>query len=168
MILIIFGIVGAISMAWQIIEPSSVAKWVMFILLGVLLGFFGLLFGGLIAAGIGYFPAQNFTEDKTISLVALQDNSTIYGSFFLGSGSINQEQKYFYMKKVGSGFKQDSISADDVIVFEDDSEPRLVTYESDFVNPWWFIIGLPSQSKDSEIHIPEGSILKDYKIDLQN
>lgn len=167
MIFILCGAVYAIYAAYTLIAPSSAGDWVELCFLGTLSIVMGALAGSGFALGVGYFPAQTFMVEDTVHLAALRDNSTVRGSFFLGSGSIGQEQRYFYMRKVGDGFKQDSIAASEAIVYEQDGEPRIVTYQSDFVNPMWYVIGLPSKSKDADIYVPVGSIVQNYHIDLQ-
>lgn len=75
-------------------------------------------------------------------LVALKDNITTEGSFFLGSGRVEGEMYYFYMaKESDGGFTAHKVYADDHCrVYEDSGTPYVkFTYHRSFAEPWLVI-----------------------------
>ena len=125
-------------------------------------------FGAIPALLIGLFIPSYAKLESSVPLATLQDNRGIQGSFFLGTGSIDSEPVYFYIKALpNGGFQQDSIPAEHVVVFQDDTQPRLITYQTWAKTEWLMWLGLPGGSYESEIHVPPGSITSAYKVDAE-
>lgn len=137
------------------------------------LGLFGALTGGvvgcIVAIIIGFLQPGHFIPESKTPLVALQDNTTSRGSFFLGSGSIQGEMRYFYFRQEGVGYKAESKPAYSSLIVEDEEKaPYLVEYHWRFINPNAWKWGLePNTTRDDEFHIPKGSILRNYTLDLK-
>lgn len=86
---------------------------------------------------VGLIPGRVVEIRKEI--VALQDNMTIEGSFFLGSGYIEGELYYFYMeKKADGGYTAQKVYADShCTIYEDSSTPYVkFTHHRGFAEPW--------------------------------
>jgi len=139
-------------------DPAGPA---MFIFVGVMLG---LLIGVL----AGNFIPKYKVVSNTVKIVSLRNGDGITGSFFLGSGSIGSEQYYFYYKKVGNGYQQGKLMADDkVTVFEEerkDGEIRI--YVSNFVSKSYFWVAFPVCMFEPkyEFHIPNGSLKMNFTL----
>lgn len=127
-----------------------------------LLLFFGLLFMFLFfAAFITIESTDNWTHYETI--VSLKDSSNISGSFFLGTGSIDQKQYYVaYVTTTNQGntFKQIKIPVNKTIIEENNNQtPRIVSK--------WKISGYISKTKTHthfKIIVPKNTIIKQFKI----
>ena len=122
-------------------------------------------------------PANMIEKTETYNLVCLQDNNTISGNFFIGSGTINGTSMYsfYYQSDIDPitnkpMYKRMNIETyrDISITYTDDS-PRIVKYEwikSDkFINHFAFDLAVPNDSY--VFYIPDGSILNEYKLDAQ-
>lgn len=105
-----------------------------------------------------------------IELAALKDENVLKGSFFLGSGSIGEELYYYYYGKCGDRcYKFDKIRAKDVLVFEDATDRPVIQWKEEKLSgKTCFLAGVcDGERLPTEIHIPEGSILFDFEINLQ-
>lgn len=137
-------------------------------LMGLPFGIFGLIPMVILSGVIHTYNADEEYIRERIEMVAINDNVTSSGQFFLGSGSIDSEMSYFYMTKEERGYKIDKVSGSDVYIVEDNGKtPVIEKYDWRFKNKkleYWF----PNWgSGDTIITIPENSILHNYKIDLQ-
>jgi hypothetical protein len=94
-------------------------------------------------------------EDTDI--YALQDNLTTEGSFFLGSGHIDDELKYFYVKETDADDSYIRYTTDRCHI-----ERQNYTFNNDFVAA----IAIPMSDRYI-FHIPDGSILNNYAVDLK-
>lgn len=100
------------------------------------------------------------------AIYSLSDTSVSEGGFLLGSGYVDEELKYRYFVKSGSGLKFNEVSADSVVIAFDD-EPRLVKYENKFKNKalsnWFWCL----KSSEKVLYIPENTVFSDINIDLK-
>ena len=125
-----------------------------------LLGFIFIIFFGL-------FYTEVFVEEQTIrveKLHAINDSSGTSGSFFLGSGSIDEKPVYLYYYKEGEAFRRGSIDADDAEIFYSDGTPR-IEYRGAIIPRWIDPIGGDIPQGLSRIYVPEGSISSQYEFD---
>jgi hypothetical protein len=100
-------------------------------------------------------------ESYQFELVALNNNNNIYGSFFLGSGSIKEEQYFFaYVKYDDGGIKLWKCEAYTTWIYEDiinNQTPYIIYTES-------YSRGVNFYSERHEFHIPKGSILQKFNL----
>jgi len=116
---------------------------------------------------IGSKVPQHWEIQKRSELVALQDNINSEGSFFLGSGSVEGELKYYFYERKGEGFVANSIHSDGVILLESDEAAYEQWLKKD--DKWWYWIFVLSGSEQKTIiKIPKGTILNNYNLDLKN
>ena len=163
MIIVFLGILAGIIVGWKMAsemwEEHGVVISIPLFAVAVLFGF---LLGGVISLGIGHFPPQHFTANGC-SLVALKQKDGIQGSFFLGSGSIQDVQYYFYYRNLGNNtYRMGKEKVDNCVVVEDGRKSK-VWFTPEFNNRWWYLVGLPSAQKAIEFHVPKGSISKDFR-----
>ena len=141
---------------------------------GVITGAGVLLVGSVLSMFI-WFVAYLFAPGgekvaQTTSLSALGNDSNISGSFFLGSGTIDEEQVYQFIAQTDDGgYYLDSVPVDNVIVYTD-STPDTATYVQyvRVVDNFW-LSSEPIEVHDTykdEFHIPEGSIDFSYRISV--
>jgi hypothetical protein len=130
---------------------------------------FGVI-GGVIADAAGADYDIVVTQEEP--LIALKDNSDITGKFFLGCGTVEKTQYYYYISYVeGKGYtvQKDYASGCYLEYLNKDckyKEPCRVVYQKEYTNPVvrWLI---PSMDGWTTYYIPEGSIINDYKVDLE-
>lgn len=141
------------------------------IFLGVLCGFLISLVLTFLTMGI--IDSSAIKENIVLSdvqLCALQDNNSVQGNFFLGSGNIDGSMKYIYLTKTeDGGYLMGSVNATDAIVHEIDSKPHITKYTQKYKNSditYWFGDPMFSNVK-SQIFVPNGSIKYNFNINLK-
>ena len=142
---------------------------------------------------------KQYSYDKLVSsskIIALKDNNLLSGTFFLGCGSINNDEYYYYYTVSDEGdieFNKLSATHDNVKLryCGDNEQPRVETYYetvntvlitkpniwnlsiSDYISYHKYSVGdvIDNQIQDwhqqTIIYIPEGSIEQNYKIDME-
>jgi hypothetical protein len=122
---------------------------------------------------LGAMPDRIGKFDREYPLVALREKDGVAGQFyFLGAGSINDVQYYFWYRKDGdhiSGGK--TIRAPGVRIYQDDTPPRMVTFKTEYVSSIWDQIGwlvmLDVRGDENwypDFHIPPGSIKEGFQL----
>lgn len=133
-------------------------------------GFIGLLVGIVICsifAGVGV--SDNYTYTQPITISAIQDNASSKGEFYLRGGYVEGDLSYsFCYGDPENGFQIKTVSAEKCVVKFTDKEPYFQQKEQ-LTN--WFGKFLYSTDKftleEYVIYIPEGTMINDFKIDLQ-
>lgn len=112
------------------------------------------------------FP-QTCEKSSTEHIIALNDSTGVNGrAGFLGSGYVEDELYYYYMTDTKEGFQAKKIKAEDTYVRYSD-ESIIETYTAtNFKNKLLWLIALPINSYHI-VYIPEGSIIENYRIDLE-
>jgi len=114
-------------------------------------------------------PTDKHTVVYTNEIVTLQDNNSVEGAFFLGSGAIGRSMYYsFYYNTEDGGFKSKTLDGDYVTVYYDET-PRYelhVTEPTDaLINK--FSVCVSCNGKERKLFVPEGTIKENYKLDAQ-
>jgi uncharacterized membrane protein len=102
-------------------------------------------------------------------LEALGNQSETSGTFFLGSGVIDEEQVFQYLRKAeDGGVTLHTIDADRVVVYEDSvSGAHMLKNDPYFYDPLWIPWEISSrQSSTISFHVPDGSINSEYRISV--
>ena len=122
----------------------------------------------LFSSAIAYSCAdKTYSVAEDVEIYALQDNITTEGSFFLGSGHIDDELKYFYVEETDLGYTIKHVDADDTYIQYTDGrchlEKHTYTYDG------WFAqaVTMPLFGDRYVFYIPEGSVINNYSVDLK-
>lgn len=129
----------------------------------------GLFLGIILTIIIGLFFETTTEVYSSERIYALQDNNSITGSFFLGSGSVEGDIKYYYLVAEDGGKFMKSVSADEVIIHDDVSSDsaRIDNHRAVFKNKNNMRWGMPMTLAKNHIYIPSGAIKYNYNVDLQ-
>lgn len=134
----------------------------------------GLLFVGLLfSLFVGMSGSYNsYTKVKTQNLVALKDNSSVHGDFFLGIGTVDEEIKYsFYYEEEPGVYMLKTLDADYVqIAYSEGQNPRLETrYDCSRPGAWLMpgFDGCDESYPDYRLVIPNGSIKSNFVLDAE-
>ena len=175
--MLIIGVVLALIL-WVILliyegkkEPITAeifcCSLVAFILLGLVVGvFFTLPF--IETAEMG--PKVPDGEPYSIELVALKDNKAVNGNFFLGTGTIDEDQYYFYLTKTEKGIQQRKLeNTSDVYLnyTENGDTPRIMVQKCRCADPVINFLALDPTFTEYYIYVPEGSITNEFSVDLE-
>ena len=168
MILFVLIAVGITIGAWSYIhdwgfDGEALCAGVLGGLFGTLVGLVVLLIGAAIPG-----PVRS-TEHHVDKLYAFEDNTSVEGHFFLGSGKVDGEMEYYYIYETeDGGYKMDSIDTSDAVLYYIDDDNCRIEYD-DFVysNPIHYFFGIGPLETTYKIYIPEGSIINNYQVDLE-
>ncbi|MFW6046949.1 MAG: hypothetical protein ACOCP4_04090 [Candidatus Woesearchaeota archaeon] len=102
------------------------------------------------------------------NISSLHNNTEISGSFFIGSGSIDETEYYFTFVKIGDNtYKRKKFRTDDTYIIESNSgKPRVIKKTAnmklnDYITPSWLTtITRPKYY----MYVPEGTIIKDFRL----
>lgn len=125
----------------------------------------------LISSGILMICDVDTEAVKTeeIAITALADNGNASGKFFLGSGHVDEEIKYYYIEMAEHGKHMNSINAKNVYLIENNTEtPRIEKYTQKWKNKsWYWIANFTLHPNYTQIYIPEGAVTTEFNVDLQ-
>lgn len=105
-------------------------------------------------------------EKNSYELVALTNDTDVSGQFFLGTGSIGEDQVYAFMYLEDGGVRTGRIDADEVRLYEDSESPRIETLQR-CVDLTFFWTSCTQRSVKN-VYIPEGSIWMGYEVDIRD
>lgn len=157
----IVGFVYSLNNCWSFWE--GVGTTILITILGMAIGAVLMTFSSAIANSCA---DKTWTTVEDTDIYALQDNLTTEGSFFLGSGHINDELKYFYVKETDVGYTVCNVDADDSYIRYTTDRCHIERQTYEFTNGFVKLIALPMSDRYI-FHIPDGSILNNYAIDLK-
>jgi len=103
------------------------------------------------------------TNEYTLQIASISTDSTISGSFFLGSGMIGEESYYItYAKTNNGGYRMYKFKTNRSVIYEDGNENPYVTYflRSDYAHS---VKGI-AYASSAEFHVPKGTIVREFKL----
>ena len=121
---------------------------------------------------------SSLVEYHKAKIVALSDSKSVEGSFFLGSGYVQEEVRYFfYFETPDGGKKLTSLPADAVTIYEEDrkdaffaevakAQPEHRSRLVEFFAPEVAEDMFENKQISYAIHIPKGSIKENINLDL--
>lgn len=158
------AVVGSVSISAYLLWED---EW-----FGLVQGFFislGIALAWLLAVGLLVFVSgmmsYNHEESESVSLRALGSDSSVSGSFFLGSGYVNGERVLSYIKENKNGsFTTGQVEGKHAEIWElEDAKPQMVTH-TQYSDRWWLI---PERVKTGtwwEFRVPEGSVSESFEV----
>jgi len=144
---------------------ALVASWIVVVFcLGTLIG--SIVWTANVSKQRPYVLVQS-----TQNIVALKDNSTIQGKWFLGTGYVSGNMVYVYQVRVGDSLQMRHLNAYNSGVFlneVDTNEPRIVW--SDWIKPDFYRIMFDEFYPNMyrvDIYAPKGTVDRSFQVDLQ-
>lgn len=129
-----------------------------------------ILIGGIIGTAVAFaLPAKTEIVKTTYNLEALQDNNSVKGSFFLGSGQIDGKMKYVFYYERDGFYKLEQADYEEVKVKYSDEKPKAERFnrknvKDAFINN--FAIDCNCY-QEYIIYVPKGTIKQNYTLDAQ-
>ena len=107
----------------------------------------------------------DYTTISTQPLKAIGIDEDLHGSFFLGCGSINSEDKFIYIAKVDNlGYKIQEVDIDNCYIVEEDIEQPYLEISNIKWRDW-----IIKYFDDRYIfHIPPNSIKENYEVNIND
>ncbi|MEN6553959.1 MAG: hypothetical protein ABFC34_13855 [Methanobacterium sp.] len=118
----------------------------------------------IMVAILWILPAQTETIKSTNQLICLQDNTQTNGSFFLGSGTIEDEQVFTFYVKQKYGYKLKYVNAKKAIIIYSNKAPKIVKYLKQTKKT---SIGYDFPDSLVKIYIPYNSIQNNFQLDAK-
>lgn len=165
-ILLVVGMIIGGVVAYKLSDWPGPQDFVLGSVLGLLPAF-------LIVVVISLCIRVEEVKVDEIPLQALKDGSQSEGSFFLGSGTVEGSEYYFFVKETDRGMKRDKVNADYVYIIEDeDEEPRMEVYTNipaTAFGKFMFDDGVIGSEEDRtySIIVPNGTVTNEFSIDLE-
>lgn len=102
-------------------------------------------------------------------IVSISDGTNLNGSFVLGCGTIKEESYYYYyQKEITGGYTQHKVLTKQTTIFEDANEyPFVILYNVQSSDNRFAIPFGKCPYITAEIHVPAGTIIKQFKLDLE-
>lgn len=106
----------------------------------------------------------DYATISTQPLKAIGIDEDLHGSFFLGCGSVNSEDKFIYIAKVDNlGYKIQEVDIDNCYIVEEDIKQPYLEISNVKWRDWVI------KSKDRYIfHIPPNSIKENYEVNIND
>ena len=106
-------------------------------------------------------------------ICSLSANSDVSGSFCLGSGTINEKSYYYYLANTDKGYMMQKVEADTPAYIKEDCEdkPFIEFTKYNCVKQNWFSKLLFekeffNEDREVVIHVPKGTVVKSYTVDI--
>ena len=129
-------------------------------ILGLLLSFIMI---GFITNMVAAFQGDYVTI-STQPLKAIGIDEDLHGSFFLGCGSINSEDKFIYIAKVDNlGYKIQEVDIDNCYIVEEDIEQPYLEISNIKWRDW-----VVTSTGRYIFHIPLNSIKENYEVNIND
>ncbi|MED4309236.1 hypothetical protein P9256_02090 [Bacillus paralicheniformis] len=102
-------------------------------------------------------------------IYALKDGSQVEGAFFIGTGTFEEEQYFFYVTDKGEGKTIDKQLVKDSTIIEDNGRhPKIVKCNEKFKSKISrFMFGDYSGDITYKIYVPQGTITTDFTVDMK-
>lgn len=177
MILHLIWILALISFIWYLVKEYKkysildIGDYFMSFLISVLVAM--VTFGCIIIASliIDHNSNKELTVTDIKTIYAINDNSSIKGQSFLFSGYVKEELVYRMFIEENGGKKVKEIKSSTATIYEEyeNSDRYIETYRYVYTNGFvkWVLGNYTWDDTIYKIHIPQGSITTEYKIDLQ-
>ncbi|NGU31132.1 hypothetical protein G6Z34_13655 [Clostridium perfringens] len=128
--------------------------------------------GGIILITI--VLTRNFAIDEELKevnvkqLVSMKFDKNIEGNFYLGTGSINNEEYVIFYTKENNELVRQKYKSDNVKIFTDTDKPKVQIKTKDKITKLYTIFGELNENHEDvyeiEFHIPEKSIIENINL----
>lgn len=136
----------------------------------IIQGFIGAFVSFIISTIVGviiYSNYSHFTKIEEKQIIALSDSYGANGSFFLGSGRLENSMKYIYVTKNNEEMNMQTVDVDEVsLIYSNDKKAEKYQTQLSEKMEFWFGSELAREEK-YKIYIPEGSIKQEFNVDLK-
>jgi hypothetical protein len=139
-----------------------------YLIMGIILSSIATLVMTLLTvAALSLSPRIKIGENRQ-PIASLWSESSSSGQFFLGSGTTNGTNYYYFMKEVGKNqYERESIASDGVIIEESETESPRFQYDILVNRQHWlcpFDVPVPRCKKTNnyKLFVPRGTVIKEF------
>lgn len=118
-----------------------------------------------ISVGVGAIKPAPYEFEGRVELAALRDTAGIEGRVFLSTSYIGTSYYYiFYQRNANGELRLEFIHPDNTVIFEEDREDAFIDiHGKDNIR----LFAIEFASDRYEIHVPKGSVLKEFQLGLK-
>lgn len=170
MIWLVIAIIAFIVLVVQIVRDSwsGIFGKLAEIIVAYLIMSFGWLLVTLIVSGVvSCFAELDYEYVSDTKIIALKDNLSTSGRFYITSGHVDEDLYYYYAVDTELGYKTEKVKADNTYVKYSNVTPHIEEYHPKFVNNWVYIFAFPVCDYQYVIYCPEGTMTTEFNIDLE-
>lgn len=114
------------------------------------------------------FVPENVYDQRDTDLRAMAVNSATNGSFFIGTGTVEDKQVLSFISEQDGAISVEQVFAEDSYIFEDeDDSPYVTTYEWSKSAWWWMPDEGVKSGETYSFHIPANSVVSNYNISVE-
>jgi hypothetical protein len=165
MIIIILIELFIIYKWWNFCDFDDFSEGIGNLIALLIFGLLGMIASVCITGTIGLCLPSTLKLCSIHNLVSVSTRDGVSGNFFLGIGSVDSQQYYFYMEKVEEGFvpRKKEIT-DEILIKESNTiQPKLEEYMPSYRNKILYLFALPIFHDSKYIFtIPKGSIENNF------
>ena len=153
---IIAGITAAIA--------ERDGSYIGFGFIGVLVAALFLLISSVWSESIPADKCEYSTTDTPI--ISLRTDAAANGSFFLGTGRVDNDIYYYYMAETDKGYQMGKVRASRVYVRESNEVPPHIAVIkcTGFVNWYDYLLNIPGHTAQIVLYVPENTIYQHFEI----
>lgn len=146
-------------------------------------GFFIGLCGGLVFIALTlfiiwivslYYPTEHINQSYKTTIYSMGDKLGVNGEMYLGTGYIESRMYYYYYYKKNDKFYSGKLDAESTSI-QEDSQPGngyieyIYQHKVNPVDDW--LNGYPKYERaenwiETIVHVPSGSVIKEFKFNL--
>lgn len=130
-------------------------------IIGVLIG----VFSGLFLAV--FIDAEMVIKEDVYEIEVLNDNQSVSGSFFIGSGQIEGKMKYVFYSKDKNKFKLNQVDYDKAEIEYTSGTPVVIKYSKEYTNSFKNNFAIDLWESTYLFKIPSGSINNEFSLDAK-
>lgn len=114
------------------------------------------------------FPHQEYLASR-IPIHGLSNSSKTQGSFFLGTGKVNNVDYYYFFEESNRGVKLERSVARHTYIKEYDGTPEKRVYGFEYQNDFLRKNGFPTMCDTyTVLYVPIGTVIAEYNVDLKD
>lgn len=166
MTIILLAIIIGIILGIKTIPESPFTELFDYIFVPIIFGFLVGFLGFLVAIAL---PMDTYDANYSYSIESLQDNSSIKGQCYLGSGSIEGKMQYIFYYQSGEYYKMAQIEHDSAKIKYSNKKPIVHITENCPTDSWinYFAYDSDIHDKDYIIEVPKGTIKNNYNLNAK-
>lgn len=152
------------------INYRTIGEKIIIFISGCLIGFMiiGLFIVITIITTTNFTTNEQLKEVNTQQLVSMKFDKNIEGNFYLGTGSINNEEYVIFYTKENDELVRQKYKSDNVKIFTDTDKPKVQITTKDKITKAYTIFGELNENHEDvyeiEFHIPEKSIIENINL----
>lgn len=128
-------------------------------------GFYGVLLAIVLGISIPFISAEKIgtQEHHYMYVYSLKNQNDTEGSFFLGSGNIDQIEYYYYFYRGKYGYDRGKLPINNVSIVETDTRKPELTQVYNIYDTTNLLLWAPNPTEQYILYVPKNTIIRQFK-----